>query len=338
MITRKNFVTSLMAASAVAGLQAADNAASAGVQQQHNDESRGRIGLRPLELNRIRIDVGADRPFKAIQVTDTHLTRVDASENDDRKMKLAARRYPMMGYGEYYLSEAVFRARHENALLLHTGDMYDFVSRANLDLSKRYFATGDWFATVGNHEFSRYVGEAEENAEYKAVSAARVSAVWPNEISFASRVVNGVNFVAVDDVYYNFTGSQLELMEKEVKRGFPIVMMCHVPIHLPRHYELMMKQTKGVCSYETGVPDELINTWRKERDFPAGEKWRDRRVQQRSDAETVEFIKYLKAQPLLKAILCGHTHRFWRERFSPTAVQYICAATYQGRGYMIDFA
>ena len=215
--------------------------------------------------------------------------------------------------------------------------MYDFVSNANLDLAKRYFASGNWFAAVGNHEFSRYVGESKEDAEYKALSAASVSGVWPNEISFASRVVNGVNFVAVDDVYYNFTETQLSLMEKEVEKGLPIVMMCHVPIHLPRHYAVMMNKTKGVCSYETGVPDELINTWRKEWDFPAGEEWRDRRVQQRSNAATMEFIKYLKAQPLLKAILCGHTHRFWQERFSPTAVQYICAATYQGHGYLIDF-
>ena len=338
MITRKNFLTSVMAASAAAGLNAAGKATSASCKRQQGHGCCGGGGFAPLELKRIRIDAGAERPFKAIQVTDTHLTRVDASENDERKMKLAARRYPMMGFGEYYLSEAVFRARNENVLLLHTGDMYDFVSNANLDLSKRYFTSGDWFAAVGNHEFSRYVGEAKENTQYKSMSAGRVSAVWPNEISFASRVVNGVNFVAVDDVYYNFTGKQLELMEKEVKKGLPIVMMCHVPIHLPRHYEVMMKLTNGVCSYGTGVPDELIATWRKKRDFPAGEEWRDPRVQQRADAATMEFIRYLKAQSLLKAILCGHTHRFWQEQFSPTAVQYICAATYQGRGYMIDFA
>ena len=335
MMTRKSFMYSL-AASAVAGLKAADKSVSAG-ETHPGDGCCGETGFAPLELECIRINVGAEKPFNAIQVTDTHLTRVDVSENNERKMRLAARRYPMMGFGEHYLSEAVFRARHENALLLHTGDMYDFVSNANLDLAKRYFASGNWFAAVGNHEFSRYVGEAKEDAEYKALSAASVSGVWPNEISFASRIVNGINLVAVDDVYYNFTGTQLSQMEKEVEKGLPIVMMCHVPIHLPRHYAAMMNKTKGVCSYETGVPDELINTWRKEWDFPAGEEWRDRRVQQRSNAATMEFIRYLKAQPLLKAILCGHTHRFWQERFSPTAVQYICAATYQGYGYLIDF-
>ena len=66
-------------------------------------------------------------------------------------------------------------------------------------------------------------------------------------------------------------------------------------------------------------------------------EWRDRRVQQRADAPTKEFIKYLKAQPLLKAILCGHCHAFWQEPFSPTAMQYVCSATYRGEGYAIGF-
>ena len=181
------------------------------------------------------------------------------------------------------------------------------------------------------------MGEAKEDAAYKALSAARVAAVWPNDTSFASRVVNGVNFVAVDDVYYNFTEAQLALMEREVEKGLPIVMLCHVPLHTPGHYADLMRRTHGVCSYTAGVPDELIDTWTKERDFPPGKEWRDRRVQQRADAPTKLFVEYLKAQPLLKAVLCGHTHAFWLERFSPTALQCVCGGLFDGEGCLIDF-
>ena len=182
------------------------------------------------------------------------------------------------------------------------------------------------------------MGEALEYAAYQADSYARFSASFPNDLTFASRVVNGVNFVAVDDVYYNFTAEQFARMEKEVAKGLPIVLMCHVPLYTPRHHDVELKKSGGVCSYETGVPDEKIATWRApRRHLSKEEEWRDRRVQQRADAPTKEFVKYLKAQPLLKAILCGHCHAFWQEPFSQTAVQYVCSATYMGEGYAIDF-
>jgi len=297
-------------------------------------------GFRPLELKRIRIEVGASKPFRAVHISDTHIVRADATEKDQRKVALAARRYPHMAYGERYLMEAVMTARRDNALLLHTGDMIDFVSNANLNLVGRYFGADDWFVSSGNHEFSKYVGEAREDAAYRADSYDRVSAHYPNDLTFASRVVNGVNFVAVDDVYYTLTEAQLALMEKEVAKGLPIVLMCHVPFYTPRHHDVELKASGGACSYQTGVPDDVIAaTWRAPRKPLLKEnEWRDRRIQQRADAPTKEFIKYIKAQPLLKAILCGHCHRFWQERFSQSAIQYVCSATYKGEGYSIDFA
>lgn len=296
-------------------------------------------GFRPLELRRIRLEVGASKPFKAVHVSDTHIVRADATDKDPRKVELAAKRCKHMRYGEHYLNEAVAAARRDNALLLHTGDMIDFVSNANLDLVGRYFGSDDWFVSSGNHEFSKYVGEAREDAAYKADSYDRVSAHYPNDLTFASRVVNGINFVAIDDVYYNLTESQLALMEKEVAKGLPIVILCHVPFYTPRHHDDELKRSRGLCSYQTGVPDDKIATWRAPaKPLSKADDWRDRRIQQRADAPTREFIKYIKAQPLLKAILCGHCHRFWEERFSPTAVQYVCGATFQGQGYAIDFA
>ena len=330
MMNRREFLA------AGAGMVLATGLHAAPVADTSKAPEKKLRGFKPLYLERIKIEAGAERPFKAVHVSDTHIVRADATESDSRKVQLAARRYPSMAYGEHYLAEAVLAARRDNALLLHTGDMIDFVSGANLNLVERYFGSGDWFVSSGNHEFSKYVGEACEDAAYKADSFAYVSAHYPNDLTFASRVVNGVNFIAVDDVYYNFTEAQLVLLQKEVEKGLPIVLMCHVPLYTPRHYEAELKKTGGVCSYETGVPDELVKTWRG-RTWPKGQEWRDRRVQQRADASTKEFIKYLKAQPLLKAILCGHCHAFWKEPFSPGAVQYVCSATYRGQGYAIEF-
>lgn len=291
------------------------------------DAPRRPKGFAPLNVRRVKIAVGAERPFKVMHVSDTHLVRAELSDGE-RKLKLAAGRYPQMGYGEHYLDEAVSLARREGARLVHTGDMIDFVSKSNLDLAGLAFASDDWFVCAGNHEYSRFVGEAREDAEYKAGTYDEVLARYPNDLTFASRVENGVNFVSADDVYYNFTESQLALMKKEVAKGLPIVFMCHVPPYVPGHYAHQIERTGGVCAYETGVPDELVKTWKGGAVDP--DDWRDRRVQQRTDEATAEFLAYLKSQPLVKALLCGHCHEFWEERFSPTAMMYIADATYRG--------
>ena len=292
-----------------------------------------------FHFRRLEVPVGAARPFTALLLADTHLTRCDARDDERRNALAAVRRQGEFRDAERFLREALARARERRPdLLLHAGDVIDFTSAANFEAAAALFSENDFFACVGNHEFSRYVGEAREDAEYKAASAGRVAAVWPNDISFVSRVVNGVNFVAADNVYYHFTEEQLELMEREVAKGLPIVLLCHVPLYTPGLYAAVMARTDGVCAYLSGVPDALIETWKKERDFPQGEEWRDRRVQQRADAPTKAFVEYIKAQPLLKAVLCGHTHAFWQERLSPTAVQIVCPGTYIGEALELRFA
>lgn len=292
-----------------------------------------------FHFRRLEVPVGAARPFTALLLADTHLTLCDERDDERRNALAAVRLQGEFRDAERFLREALARARERRPdLLLHAGDVIDFTSEANFEAAAAIFAKRDWFGCVGNHEFSRYVGEAREDEAYKAASAGRVAAVWPNDITFASRVVNGVNFVAADNVYYNFTETQLDLMEREVAKGLPIVLLCHVPLYAPGLYAAVMVRTSGVCSYQCGVPDELVDTWKKERDFPQGEEWRDRRVQQRADAPTKAFVEYAKAQPLLKAVLCGHTHAFWQERLSPTAMQIVCPGTYHGEALELRFA
>ena len=294
-----------------------------------------RAPLAPLELKMIEIAAGASKPFGAVHVSDTHIVRAD-KRDDARKITLAANR-TFAPWGEHYLDEAIRAAEAADEMLIHTGDLIDFVSAANLDMAEGHFAGHDWFVSSGNHEFSQYVGEAKEDAAYKAASYARVQSAYPNDLTFASRVVNGVNFVAVDDVYYNVTAHQHELFKAEVEKGLPIVMLCHVPFYGPKLYDYVMAATKGKCAYVTGAPDELVDTYEAGKTYPSGQEWRHRAVQQRADAPTKDFIKWLKEQKLLKAILCGHLHHFFAERFSPTAMQYVCSATFKGHAYRIRF-
>ncbi len=289
----------------------------------------------PLNVRHVEIAVGASKPFGAIQLSDTHIVRVD-KRDDERKMKLAAGR-SFTPFAEHYLDEAINLAKARGDLLLHTGDLIDFVSAANLDLVEVHFAGNNWFVCGGNHEYSQYVGEAKEDAAYRQLSYARVQAAYPNDLTFASRVVNGVNFVSLDDGYYSVTEQQHARFMKEVEKGLPIVLLCHVPFYGPKLYDFVMGATNNKCAYVTGAPLELTSTYQGDRNPPKGQEWRSRAVQQRTDKTTADFIAWLKDQKLLKAILAGHLHYFFEERFSPTAIQYVCSATYKGDARSLRF-
>lgn len=277
-----------------------------------------------LKIDRLTISIGLEKPFRAFHISDTHLTLADDREND-RKKALAAGRSAHFKTSEKCFAASLAHAREQNELLLHTGDLIDFVSEKNLEAAAAGFQGRDAFVSSGNHEFSQYVGEAKEDEAYKAQSFARVQKSYPNDLTFCSRVVNGVNFVAIDDVYYYFLPDHLARFEAEVKKGLPIVMMCHVPLYTPKLFDLMVNE-KRTLGYVTGAPEELIKNYPKQR-----------YEQQRANDFTLEFIEYLKKQPLLKAILCGHLHFPFQERFSETAMQYVAGANYKGEAYEIAF-
>lgn len=293
----------------------------------------------PAELKDVRkitINVGATSPFSALHISDTHLTFAD-ERNDERKIKLADSRSRHFSKAEQNFKAAIRYARERDLMLLHTGDLIDFVSEANIDYVAKEFRRNAWFVSSGNHEFSQYVGEAKEDAAYKQQSYNKVLGAYPNDLTVASRVINGVNFVAFDDVYYNITAEQHELVKREFERGFPVVLMCHVPLYTPEHCKSILAGNKGKAGNMTGVSLEITSTYESDPSRPASEQWRNRSVQQRADKPTLKFIEWLKQQPLLKAILCGHTHEFYQERFSPTAIEYTVAAGYKGCAYEILF-
>ena len=290
--------------------------------------------LEKLSLRSVRIPVGIEKPFSALHVSDSHLTFAD-TRDDERKWKLAAGRQRAFQRAEHYLDEAInFANRHEMPIL-HTGDLIDFVSEANLDMVAAHFQQADWFVCAGNHEFSQYVGEALEDEAYRAVSYDKVQAAFPNDITCASRVINGLNLVSLDNGYYQVNERQFRFVEEQVKKGLPIVLMVHVPFYTPEHCAFQLKNNKGLCAYMAGVPLEITSTYAP--NFKGTEQWRNRGVQQRATKTTLEFVDWLRKQPLLKGILAGHCHHYYQEQFSPTCTQFTVAAGYGGKAQVVQF-
>ena len=264
------------------------------------------------------VEIGLEKPFSVLHISDTHIADAYPDEHPDKVAAAARRTYDFGKRQEEALAESLEWARENVDYVIHTGDLIDFQSRANFDLVRKYWGDAV-FGSVGNHEFYSYVkseglGRTEE---FKNRSWEMIKAAYPVDPRFASRVVNGVNFIAIDDVFGSVQPDQVEKFKAEAKKGLPIVLCMHVPFFTPLIDLAAYKFIALTGKRFSGRPDAA-------RPIKEGsDRWN-----QRHDPTTVDFIAYLKQEKLLRAILSGHEHFTMEERFSPTAVQYLVGGNF----------
>ena len=253
------------------------------------------------------LDTGAEAHF--LHVSDTHLTFADGRD-DERKNLLAAKRSKLFPTAESDFEEIMAASRKEKLPVCHTGDLIDFVSEKNLDAARRFVAECDLFFSAGNHEFSLYVGEAWEDAEYRSRSLARVNAAFSCDVRFSSRVIGGVNCVAIDNSYYLFDEDQLEKLKRETAKGLPTVLFMHTPLYEKKLYDVMMARAE--CAYLCAAPEELMKCYSEHR-------YR----QQLADGITLETVNFIKSSPNIKAIFAGHNHFDYEGLVTETLPQFV---------------
>ncbi len=271
-----------------------------------------------LSLSYATIHAGATKPFSLLHASDTHLT---SAYDDEGEKKTTLRDIQTKAFGgrqQEALRDTLDWARDHVNLMVHTGDLIDFQSRANFDAVREAFSNAPAiFGCLGNHDFNPdlWLNDPKENGTeaWKDRTRDTLRQVYPFDISLQSRIVNGVNFVALDNVFGVVTAAQVERFKAEVAKGLPIILCVHVPFYTDELWRAtrMFWAKPGPRFTEATVP------------VSSGE-----RLSQERDQVTRDFIAYLKSEPLLKAILAGHLHFSAEERFSPTAMQYVTGGNY----------
>ncbi len=242
------------------------------------------------------IKIGLEKPVRILHASDTHIARADLRDGL-RKVDLATERAHYFTESENCFSEISRVSKEMNLPIMHTGDLIDFVSFANLSAVKEFTDNNDCFFSAGNHEFSLYLGEAKEDADYRNQSLEKVQACFTNDIRKSSRIIGGLNFVALDNGYYKFDPEHLVFLKEQVQLGLPIVLMFHTPLYERAFYDYALADDPR-SAYLIGVPDELR------------ECYHDAAVRehQGADSITYEIMDYIAKEPLIKAILTGHMH------------------------------
>lgn len=269
-----------------------------------------------MELIKNTIIVGLERPVKLLHVTDTHIGLAD-DRDDERKHALAGR-FSSSDRKKNFQEQVDYASRNCD-LLVHTGDLIDFVSHANVDWARRALQNENIFFIAGNHEYSQYVGEAWEDNAYRMNSYMQMGYGLGVPMFFNARVVGGVNIVGIDNSYYLFEDWHLWRLKREAEKGLPIILAFHDPLFEQSLYDYHMSLPGSDCTYLVGCDEEHL--------LPYSEF---RAVQQRPDAPTLRMIDYITHEPRIKAILTGHLHFNFESSLTPSLPQYVTGGGYDG--------
>ena len=283
-----------------------------------------------LKFEKITIKAGAARPFGALHVSDTHLASMDAEEAAAGKVvEYVGKRGKHFADAPAMFAATLKYVEKKKLPILHTGDLVDFMSERNFAIAKPGFVGANkMLVSRGNHD---YWNPADPKGQNWRADQQRVKKVFPNDLVCAAREINGVNFVAIDNGDGQIGEHVFGRMKAEFDKGMPVVLLMHVPFYSEKLFNVSFYdrgggKTSGTASL-TGVPAEKVTElyrgiW-KTRDLP--------------HASTVKAIEFLKVNRQLKAVLCGHLHFAYSERFSETAVQYVAGGHFNGEGYEISF-
>ncbi len=273
-----------------------------------------------LQIVKNTIEIGLQKPVKLLHVTDTHLSYAD--ERDDlRKQKLAIARQREAFNDtpdERILKSFLKMIEYANSncdLLVHTGDLIDFISVQNLEKARYALdQANNWFLIAGNHEFSRYVGEAWEDTAYKMHPPTfhQVRNGLGTDLLFAAREIGGVNIVGIENGYYQVERWQTERLKMEAAKQLPIILAMHNPLFEQSLYVEMMDGGKAKSTGLVGCDEKHL--------LPYDEY---RAVQQRPTKDTMEFIEYVHSEPCIKAILAGHLHKNFESKLPGGITQYV---------------
>ncbi len=282
-----------------------------------------------LSLGMATVEIGLDRPFSVLHISDTHLTAAYDNEPPSKQELSLKRTRCFGGRQEEALRDSLLWARQHVDLIVHTGDIIDWQSRANFDLVGKYASLcpgGTMIGCVGNHEYSpdMWLGSPKETPTetYKDISREALQAAMPFDIGFQATIHGGVNFIALDNVYGTVTAEQVDRFMSEREKGLPIVLCAHVPIYTERMWQMARRYWNWrQPKFHDATPPPVEGALRA----------------QREDNVTSGFIRHLCGEPLLKAILCGHEHVAMQDRFSPTAMEFAVAGNYMFAGEEILF-
>ena len=256
-----------------------------------------------LAIEKTTIEIGLQKPLKILHMTDSHLPFY-CDTDPENMIKQGKKRDEKASVR--YLEELVEYGEKNCDLIVHTGDLIDYISAPCVGFAKEFLKKDKLAFIAGNHEYAKYDGKKEDMA-YRLKSMEEIGGYGVN-IFFNSRIIGGVNFVGVDDAYHQAEYEQLEMLKEEVKKGYPVILFMHAPLYEKELYKKSYDFWHGeICllGSDTTAHPEVVGD--------IAEPFES----------TKAFYDYVTGEPQIKAVLAGHLHFSFESRLPGGTMQYV---------------
>lgn len=248
-----------------------------------------------MQILKSTITVGVKQPFTFLQTTDTHFTCTDEHDSEDRRAfaRARGRDFPHAEENAAFIRQYVEKTGYP---IVHTGDIMDFITPENLRICRDLVRDTDMMLVAGNHEQAWCVNNVFCPEDYaqdlrrRDETYAQIREYFDHDIQFACRQIGGVNFVGIDNGDYQISASQFAALKAVAAEGKPILLFMHIPLYSKelqaRHYDCYLAPTEEVLA--TYTPWQVY--------------------EQKADEQTLEACRYIRSEPLIKCVICGHLH------------------------------
>lgn len=130
--------------------------------------------------------------------------------------------YANVGRNVTYFLDALLYAKRNGLLLLHTGDLIDFYSPANLEAAERLLGAGrsGLFPVCGESRIHQLFRPASGEPGGAGGSPGGKSRKFlPTDSILLPRIIGGVNFIAIDNSSGFFPEESFDFFNAEAARG-----------------------------------------------------------------------------------------------------------------------
>ena len=334
-VTRRGFIGGALAAAGAMPLFAADDRQPWYEKEVFGEDLLGQPVMEGFRPTVLELRVGAKKPFEMLHISDSHLVTLgsdDLARADKKDIAYFRTRLKAFGHPKNVemFAAALAYANAKGLPILHTGDLLDFVSDGGLAQVRRDMDGRRWLYAIGNHEYS---GTAKPSPKREWLKDARrkMEETYPNSVTCASKVVNGVNIVTFDNVGMSndVFEAQFAAIRKEFAKGLPTVLAYHIPFY-----------TQDLAEHSVNLVQTTPNHWARNilksvADLNSG--WLAACPGKGDLQINKKLVEWLPKQKNLKALLCGHKHFEYQTQFCENVTQYVCGATLNGNAYHIKF-
>ena len=248
-----------------------------------------------MQILKSKIVLGVEKPFTFLQTTDTHFTCTDENDSEARRA-FAMDRWQGFSHAEENAAFIRQYVAQTGYPIVHTGDLMDFITPKNLQICRDLVRDTDMMLVAGNHEQAWCVNHVfcpedfAQDLKRRDETFAQLREYFDHDIQFTCREIGGVNFVGIDNGDYQISREQLEALKTVAQEGKPILLFMHIPLYAKelqaRHYDCYL-----------APPEEVLATYTP---------WQV--YEQKADEQTLEACRYIRSQPLIKYVICGHLH------------------------------